>query len=99
MPEETNKHAEDHETDLSESHKDHPQPGPEVTVTVDGTEKKVHRGSYVVSEFKKLVDVDPSRELEEVIDGQFKSLDDGARIVIKGGEVFVSHVRTGGSSR
>lgn len=75
-----------------------PQTGPDVTVTVDTKPKTVHRGSYLVSEFKALVGVDQTLELDEVIDGQFKPLDDSARIVIKGGEVFVSHVRTGGSS-
>lgn len=76
----------------------HPEPGPDVTVTVDGVEKIVHRGSYVVSDFKSLVGVDPARELDEVVNGQLKPLDDNARITIKGHEKFVSHVRTGGSS-
>ncbi len=69
-----------------------------VTVTVDGTEKLIHRGSYVVAELKAALDVDPSRALDEVINGEFKPLDDTQRITIKGGETFVSHVRQGGSS-
>lgn len=73
--------------------------GPDVTVTVDSVRKTVHRGSYVVAEFKQKVGVNANLELDEVIDGQFKPLDDGSRIVIKGGEIFVSHVRTGGSSQ
>jgi hypothetical protein len=36
--------------------------------------------------------------LDEVVRGEFKPLDDNAHIDIKGGEIFVSHVRTGGSS-
>jgi hypothetical protein len=36
--------------------------------------------------------------LDEVVHGEFKPLDDNAHIDIKGGEIFVSHVRTGGSS-
>jgi hypothetical protein len=76
----------------------HPETARDVTVTVDGTTHTVHRGSYIVSEFKKLVGVDAARELDEVVHGQFKLLDDNARIVIKGGEVFVSHVRTGAAS-
>jgi hypothetical protein len=75
-----------------------PYPGPDVPVTVDGVKHEVHRGDYVVSEFKKLVGVDAARELDEVVNGELKPLDDNARIVIKGGEIFVSHVRTGGSS-
>lgn len=77
---------------------DHPQTGSIVTVTVDTQPKEVHRGDYVVSVFKKEVGVSADRALDEVIGGEFKPLQDNARIVIKGGEVFVSHVRTGGSS-
>ena len=79
-------------------HPEHPETGSEVTVTVDGSKHEVHRGSYIVSDFKKAVGVDAARELDEIIHGELKPLDDNARIVIKGGEVFVSHVRTGGSS-
>lgn len=75
-----------------------PQTGPVVTITVDTQPKEVHRGSHLVSELKTLVGVDASLELEQVIGGEFKPLDDNSRIVIKGGEVFVSHTRTGGSS-
>ncbi len=80
------------------AHGEHPQPGPDVSVTVDNSPRMVHRGSHVVSEFKTLVGVDAAKELEEVIDGQLTPLDDAARVVIKGGEVFFSHPRTGGSS-
>ena len=84
--------------DNTQSQHPHPQPGPEVTVTVDTLTKKVHRGDWVVSEFKQAVGVDPTRALDEVVNGEFKPLDDDAHIVIKGGEVFVSHARQGGSS-
>ena len=75
-----------------------PQTGPDVTVTIDTIAKTVHRGSWVVAEFKKEVGVDASRALDEVIGGELKPLDDNARNTIKGGEVFVSHARQGGSS-
>lgn len=70
----------------------------EVAVIVDGVEHKVPKGTYIVSQFKTLVGVDAARELDEVVHGQLKPLDDNAEITIKGGEKFVSHVRTGGSS-
>jgi hypothetical protein len=70
----------------------------EVVVTVDGKTHDVHEGTYVVSEFKKLVGVDPSKELDEVVHGELKPLDDNQKIHIKGGEVFISHARQGGSS-
>lgn len=76
----------------------HPETGPEVTVKVNGKDKEIHRGSYLVSDLKEKVGVDASQELDQVIDGQFKPLADNERIVIKGGEVFVSHNRCGGSS-
>ncbi len=79
-------------------HGEHPQTGPDVTVQVDLVTKTVHRGSYRVSEFKEQVGVDATRALDEVINGEFIPRDDDKHIVIKGGEVFVSHVRTGGSS-
>lgn len=69
-----------------------------VTVSVDGVEKRVPRGTYIVSAFKQLVGVDASRELDEVIHGEFKPLDDNASITIEHHEKFVSHVRTGSSS-
>lgn len=77
---------------------DRPQTGPEVTVTVDGTTKKVHRGSYLVSEFKHDLEIDPALQLAQVIDGQPTGLDDDARLVIKGGEVLFTRVRKGRSS-
>jgi len=74
-------------------------PGPEVvTVSVDGVERRVPRGTYIVSAFKQLVGVDASRELDEVVHGEFKPLDDNASITIEKHEKFVSHVRTGSSS-
>lgn len=82
----------------SRDHGEHPETGHEVTVTVNGQPMQVHRGSYIVSDFKKKVGVEASQELDQVIDGQFKPLGDNERIVIKGDEVFVSHGRGGGSS-
>ena len=48
---------------------------------------------------KKVVKVPSSKVLEEVVQGELKTLDDSSQIEIKGGEVFFSHVRTGGSSQ
>ena len=69
-----------------------------VPVTVDGDIKHVRRGKYLVSEFKAAVGVPADYELDEVMDGEFRPLADDATIHIKGEEVFVSHVRRGGSS-
>jgi hypothetical protein len=77
---------------------DRPQPGPNVTVTVDTHVRTVRRGSWSVAEFKKEVGVDASRALDEVFAGEFRPLADDGRITIKGGEIFVSHARQGASS-
>ena len=69
-----------------------------VTVSVDGSEKRVPRGTYIVSVFKQLVGIDASRELDLVLHGEFKALDDNGTITIEHHERFVSHVRTGSSS-
>lgn len=76
----------------------HPQTGPEVTITVDAQTRTIHRGSYVVSQLKADLQIDSSRVLEQIVGGEFKPLDDSARITIKGDEIFVSHARSGGSS-
>jgi hypothetical protein len=69
-----------------------------VFVTIDGLQKEIHRGSYVVVELKSTLEVDPTRLLNIVIDGEFKPLNDADRITIKGGEIFVSQVPQGGAS-
>lgn len=78
-----------------------PEKGPHphlVTVTVDRHEKKVQAGPYRVSVFKHEVGVPPEKEIDEIIKGVIKPLDDNATIVIAGGEVFISHERTGAAS-
>ena len=80
------------------AHPEHHRHKHEVTVTVDGKAHRVPEGTYVVAEFKKLVGVDPSKELDEVVHGELKPLDDNQHVHIKGGEAFISHARQGGSS-
>ncbi len=70
----------------------------DVEVKVDGQVKRVPRGTYVVADFKRLVGVAADRELDIVHHDVFKPLNDDAEITIHQCEVFVSHVRTGGSS-
>ena len=70
-----------------------------VEVTIDGPHHKtIQAGTYTVSELKRVLGVDPSRVLDEVIGGEFKELSDNGTINIKGCEIFVSHVRQGRSS-
>jgi hypothetical protein len=76
----------------------HPEPGPEVHITVNRVSRLIHRGRQTVAEIKSVGEVPSAEELEQLIDGQLTPLDDNGSVVIKGGEVFMSHVRDGGSS-
>jgi hypothetical protein len=75
-----------------------PEPGPEVKISINGASKVVHRGRHTVVEIKKLGEVPLADELEQLIDGKLTPLPDDGAVTIKGGEVFMSHVRSGGSS-
>lgn len=86
---------------MNESEKvvhDHRDRDQKVEVEVDGHKHKVKPAEYSVAELKELVRVPAEKVLEQKIDGKFTPLEDGARIKISGGEVFISHVRRGGSS-
>jgi len=67
-------------------------------VTIDGKQKTIQAGMYTVTELKRVLGVDPSRVLDEVIGGEFKELPDNGTVQVKEGEIFVSHVRQGQSS-
>ena len=69
-----------------------------IQINLDGNEREIEKGKYLVGTLKKLVRVPDDYELDLVINGEFKPLADDAEIKIKGGEVLVSHVRRGGSS-
>ena len=69
-----------------------------VTVTVDTKPHTVRKGRYIVSDFKRLVGVDPSYQLDQVVNGQFAKLEDIEKVSIQGQEIFVSHVRGGAAS-
>ena len=67
-------------------------------ITINDTERSIHRGRQTVVEIKKVGEVPLNHELEQIIDGKFIPLADNGSIVIKGGEVFVSHIKDGGSA-
>ena len=75
-----------------------PEPGPEVHITVNGVSRSIHRGRRTVAEIKTVGQVPMAEELEQVIEGKLTPLPDDGSVVIKGAEVFMSHVRDGGSS-
>lgn len=76
----------------------HPDTGSTVTIKVNGMDVEVRRGSHLVSELKILLGVGATQELDIVVNGEFKPLGDSERVVLKGGEMFVSHARCGASS-
>jgi hypothetical protein len=82
----------------SQQPNNNPQPGPDVTITVDSVQHKVHRGSTLVSKLKEEVGVDSSLVLSIYNGTEFVDLADTDRITIKGGEVFASHVPKGSSA-
>jgi hypothetical protein len=84
-----------------EKTEEHPHKAPHahlVAVTVDRIIKKVEAGPYRVSVFKHDVGVPPEKELDQIIKGTITPLNDDATIAIAGGEVFISHERTGRAS-
>lgn len=69
-----------------------------VIVTVDGVEHKIERGTYIVKELKRVLGVEPHRELLEIKGKKMKPLADDEKTNVEGGEIFVTHVCTGASS-
>jgi hypothetical protein len=82
----------------NKDHSEHPQPGPIVTITINNQPKPIHRGRQTVAEIKNAGGVPLAEELEHLIDNKLTPLPDDGAVTIKGGEVFVSHVRDGGSA-
>jgi hypothetical protein len=82
------------------THKEHghPEHNNEATIFLDGVPRQIQRGNYVVAELKQLLQIDPCRDLDELICGELHPLEDSGKTNVKGGEVFVSHVRCGASS-
>jgi hypothetical protein len=69
-----------------------------VHVTIDGDSKRIPAGNYRVDQLKTALGVPPEKELDQIVDGTIKPLEDNAFIKISGEERFISHVRSGGSS-
>jgi hypothetical protein len=69
-----------------------------ITVTIDSVPKQIRQDRYLVSELKTLLGVTPELELDEVVEGEFRPLEDKGHVNVKDHDVFVSHVRRGGAS-
>lgn len=70
-----------------------------VTITIDGKPPiKIRRGQHEVSELKSLGGVPADYALDQVVNGVLTELNDNQKVHIRGGEVFSSHPRSGGTS-
>jgi hypothetical protein len=79
---------------------DHEEPehGPEVHISINGHDYRIHRGSRTVAEIKALGGVPAADDLDQIVNGQLTPLADDGRVTIKGGEKFVSHPKDSGAS-
>ena len=83
---------------MNEPQGNQPQTGIDVTVSIDGKEKTIDRGSHLITALKALLGVNADYALSEDIDGILTPLTDDQRTTITGGEVFFSGARNGGAS-
>ncbi|KAB7725506.1 hypothetical protein F5984_26055 [Rudanella paleaurantiibacter] len=70
----------------------------EVVIRINNVEHAIKRGTYTVTQLKKIGNVKASDEMDALEGHKLTPLDDAATVVIKGGEQFISHVRDGSSS-
>jgi hypothetical protein len=80
----------------SEQHED--QGKENVAITIDDSPLTVHRGHHTVAGLKTLAGIPLAYDLDWVIDGKFEPLPDDGGVTIKGGEIFISHVKDGSSA-
>ena len=69
-----------------------------VTITIDGKPIAVERGVYTIENLKSLGGIALAYTLVEERGGKLVTLEDSASVDIKGGEIFHSRVKSGGSS-
>lgn len=69
-----------------------------VHITIDGNCHEIKIGDHKVSEIKRVGNVPAAYVLVEEVKGRLVPLADDSHVKIKGGEIFESHPRDGGSS-
>jgi hypothetical protein len=70
-----------------------------VEISINSQKLSIERGNHTVVELRTLGNVPSTEILSELKNGKFHDLPNNAHVHIKGGEVFVSHLPSGGSSR
>ena len=69
-----------------------------VIIIINDVEKEIHRGSQSVSVIKTIGEVPLNHMLEQLIEGKLVPLNDNGSVAIKGGEIFIGHVKDGASA-
>jgi hypothetical protein len=69
-----------------------------VTIHVNNKEVFLQAGNYAIATIKKLAGVPQADDLDQLVDCQLRPLPDDGHAHIHGCEIFISHVKDGGSS-
>lgn len=69
-----------------------------VEVELNGSTRQIERGQYTGRELKLTLGVPVEHELDQVIKGEFRPVQNDEKVHIRGGEKFVSHCGQGQSS-
>lgn len=72
--------------------------GHKVKIIVDDVLHQVRAGSWIVSELKAAVGVDPAKVLALITPHGLKDLPDDGKVAVHEGAQFMSHARSGAAS-
>lgn len=73
--------------------------GHTITISLDGEKRKVLAGAWIVRDLKSRLEINPAKVMAEITPQGLKGLDDGATIEPHDNDEFMTHARSGGSSR
>jgi hypothetical protein len=69
-----------------------------ITIIVDGVDREVRPGKWIVSQLKAELKIDPAKVLAKITPQGLEDLDDNKEIELHEREQFMTHARSGGSS-
>ena len=69
-----------------------------VDIFVDNSKVVLHSGHYDVATVKKLAGVALADDFDQLIECKLVPIPDDAKVHIRGHEIFIAHVKDGGSS-
>jgi len=79
-------------------HEEHGHHCPTVTIHVNSRDVILHPGHYAIPTLKMVSNVPLTDDLDELVECEFVPLPDDGHVTIRGCEIFVSHVKDGGSA-